>query len=39
VADLAAGFAENLGGGAVGGLMGGGPRQHPDRYRIANPAD
>lgn len=38
VCDLAAGFEQNLGVGAVAALMGGGPARYPDRYRAADPA-
>ena len=37
VAALADAFRENLGGGAVGRLLGGSPTQVPDRYRAADP--
>jgi len=38
VANLAAGFAARLGGGAVGSLLGGSPARRPERYRVADPA-
>ena len=38
VADLARAHADDLDGGAVAALMGGGPHQHPDRYAAADPA-
>ena len=38
VANLVAGFAARLGGGAVGSLLGGGPERRPERYRVADPA-
>jgi len=38
VADLAAGYALRLGGGAVGDLLGGGPDDVPERYDRADPA-
>jgi acetyl esterase/lipase len=37
VCDLAACFRLNLGGGAAGDLMGGGPKSFPDRYVSADP--
>ena len=38
VADLARAHAEDLGAGAVADLLGGGVRDHPDRYGAADPA-
>lgn len=38
VDDLAAAWRDRLGRGAVGGLMGGGPDDVPDRYAVADPA-
>ncbi len=38
VCDLTACFAQGLGNGAAGELMGGGPARHPDRYAAADPA-
>ena len=38
VADLDAAFRDDLGGGAVAALLGGGPELVPDRYRHADPA-
>jgi fermentation-respiration switch protein FrsA (DUF1100 family) len=38
VADLARAHADDLDGGAVRALMGGGPQLHPDRYAAADPA-
>jgi acetyl esterase/lipase len=37
VSDLSACYALGLGQGAVDALLGGGPRQHPERYRAADP--
>lgn len=37
VAALAQGFEQGLGGGAVERLMGGSPKQHPERYAAADP--
>jgi acetyl esterase/lipase len=37
VSDLSACYALGLGGGAAGALLGGGPGQHPERYRAADP--
>jgi acetyl esterase/lipase len=38
VSDLAAGHRMALGNGAVAALLGGGPADHPDRYRLTDPA-
>ncbi len=38
VADLAQAHADDLGGGAVAALLGGGPDEFPDRYTRASPA-
>lgn len=38
VADLRAGFLENLGEGAVRGLLGGSPSEFPERYAATDPA-
>lgn len=38
VADLARAYAEDLGDGAVGDLLGGSPATHPDRYAAADTA-
>ncbi|MGH3739381.1 MAG: alpha/beta hydrolase family protein [Micromonosporaceae bacterium] len=38
VCDLAAGYRDRLGDGAVGELLGGGPDAVPDRYAVADPA-
>jgi acetyl esterase/lipase len=38
VVDLIAAARMNLGGGAVQALMGGGPEEFPDRYRLGSPA-
>ena len=38
VADLAQAHADDLGGGAVAALLGGGPDEFPDRYARASPA-
>jgi acetyl esterase/lipase len=37
VLDLTRAVEQGLGGGAVGDLLGGGPRTHPDRYAAADP--
>jgi acetyl esterase/lipase len=37
VSDMVACHALRLGQGAAGALLGGGPGQHPDRYRLADP--
>jgi len=37
VSDLSACYALGLGQGAAGALLGGGPGQHPERYRAADP--
>jgi len=39
VADLAEGWNENLGNGAVRRIVGGSPNQYPDRYRAASPIE
>jgi len=38
VSDLAACHRQRLGGGAAADLLGGGPKQHPQRYAAADPA-
>jgi acetyl esterase/lipase len=38
VSDLGACYRQRLGGGAVAGLLGGGPGEHPHRYALADPA-
>ena len=38
VSELAAGYGQGLGNGAVGALMGGSPAQYPERYVVADPA-
>ncbi len=37
VLDLGRGFRDDLGGGAIGRLMGGGPDQVPEHYRLGDP--
>ena len=37
VLDLVGAFDQNLGGGAVAGLMGGSPKQFPQRYAVGSP--
>jgi acetyl esterase/lipase len=37
VSDLSACYALGLGQGAANALLGGGPRQHPERYRVTDP--
>jgi acetyl esterase/lipase len=37
VVDLVTAYDQNLGGGAVDGLMGGSPKQYPERYAIGSP--
>ncbi len=38
VSRLAECYEQGIGDGAVGALIGGGPREHPERYRAADPA-
>jgi acetyl esterase/lipase len=37
VVDLVTAYEQNLGGGAVQGLMGGSPKQYPQRYAVGSP--